>query len=89
MARERKINDVLSEFGGGAVRVERTAGVVLSDTGQAPPPEWCVYKRVDVSDDEETSYSYRYELVERFEEGEDEGVMPDAAREAALKIAEA
>lgn len=88
MAREKKINDSLIEFGGGAARVERTAGVALTDTGQSPPPEWVVYRRVDVGDDQETTYSYRYDIEARFPE-EDEGVMPDAARDMAAKIGEA
>lgn len=88
MARENKINDGLIELGGGAVRVERTAGVHLTEEGKAPPPEWIVYKRVDVEDDPATTYSYRFEIVKRFKE-EDEGVMPDAAREKALSLLEA
>jgi hypothetical protein len=88
MARDKQINENLVEFGGGFVRVERTAGVVLSNMGHAPPPEWVVYKRVDVSEDENTTYSYRFDEVKRFEETE-EGVMPDAAREMAIKSAEA
>ena len=88
MAREKKINDSLIEFGGGAVRVERTAGVVISNTGHSPPPEWVVYRRVDVEDDQETTYTYRYDVEARFPE-EEEGAMPDAARDMAAKIAEA
>jgi hypothetical protein len=87
MAHEKKINDGLIEFGGGAVRVERTAVHAVTDTGHAPPPEWVVYRRKDVSEDENTTYSYRYVEVKRFRE-EEEGVMPDAAREAAEQIAE-
>lgn len=88
MAREKKINDRLIEFGGGSVRVERTAGVAVTNTGHAPPPEWIVYQRIDVEDDEKTTYSYRFDQVKRFPE-EEEGVMPDAAREMATELAEA
>lgn len=75
-------NDHLFQCGpGGLVRVDRGLPPD-ADT----PPDWVVYTKVDVTDDEDTTYTYRYDQVERFTE-EEPGVMPAAAADLARKLA--
>jgi hypothetical protein len=71
----------LIEIGGGAFRVDRVNTFGLAGEGDAEPTDaWRVYRRVDVSDDPETTYEYRYEPV-----GADHG-SEDAAVAAAKRL---
>jgi hypothetical protein len=87
MARRTRLNESGYQVGS-SVRVER--GLQNHPLGHiAPGAEvvWIVSKKVDVSGDEKTTYSYRYDEVKRFAETEF-GECPKAALELADKIAE-
>lgn len=66
------------------VRVERGLkshredGKFIRDEDGEPESIWIVSKKVDVTDDPDTSYSYRYEEVASYAEDE-AGVCPDKA----------
>lgn len=85
MARQTKLNPegTLLAFGSG-VRLER---------GQdKPEPDskivWILFRREDVTEDEDTTYTYRFDEVSRHDEAEDApGEAPQAAIDAAQALA--
>jgi hypothetical protein len=85
MARQTKLNPESTLLGFGAgVRLER--GPDKPEPGS--PSVWVLYSRTDVSDDPDTTYTYRFDEVRRFTEAEDApGEPPQAALDAAQALA--
>lgn len=96
MARQSKLNPEGTLLGFGQnVRLERGFAVREDGTvgpdkdGNPPKPEWIVFRAVDVTEDTDTSYTYRFDEVRRFAEAEDApGEPPQKAIDAALALAE-
>ena len=88
MPRRTRLNETGYQVGSN-VRVER--GLSLNAAGHVDrdhsEPVWIVSKKVDVKDDPETTYDYRYEEVARFSETE-VGECPDKAFERADALAQ-
>lgn len=84
MARQTKLNPEGTLLGFGAnVRLERG----LDRPDRDAKMVWILYKRVDVSEDEDTTYDYRFDEVSRHDEAE-AGEPPQAAIDAAQALAE-
>lgn len=88
MARKSPLNpDGTGYQFGKSVRVER--GLPTDKDGHAvkdAEPIWIVSRRVDCSDDKNTTYDYRFEQVDTFAEDEP-GEMPEAAAKLADQLA--
>jgi hypothetical protein len=85
MARQTSLNPdgTLLGFGSG-VRLER--GPDKPEPGA--PMVWVLFKRVDVTEDKDTTYDYRFDEVRRFAEADDApGEPPRAAIDAAQAAA--
>lgn len=83
----KKLNPdgTLLSFGNDKARLERGLDKPHADS----PVVWILFKRVDVTDDPDTTYTYRFDEVRRFPEEQDApGEAPDAALEAAAALAE-
>lgn len=75
-ARPKKLDadGLLHAFGADdKIRVERNNPLNRDD-----PVEWRIYRKVDVTDDPDTTYTYRFREVDRFTETE-LGVAPEKA----------
>lgn len=88
MARRTKLNPDGTAFQiGSSVRLER--GLKPREDGSLDrdcEPIWIVFQKKDVTDDPDTTYSYRYEEVAHFAEKE-LGECPDRAFERADALA--
>ena len=83
----RKLNPegTLLSFGRDSVRLERGHDRPEKDS----PVVWILFRREDVTDDPDTTYTYRFHEVERFPEAEDApGEAPQAALDAAQAAAD-
>lgn len=84
MARQSKLNPEGTLLGFGAnVRLERG----LDTPDRDAKAVWILFKRVDVTDDEDTTYDYRFDEVSRHDETE-AGEVPQSATDAAQALAE-
>lgn len=85
MARQSKLNPDGTLLGfGQRVRLERGPDRPDPDS----PIVWILFKREDVTDDEDTTYTYRFDEVRRFPEADDApGEPPEAAIAAAQDLA--
>ena len=84
MARRKSLNPdgTLLSFGGDAVRLERGMDRPERDAATV----WVLFRRVDVADDPDTTYTYRFEEADRFTETE-VGEPPEKAIAAAEALA--
>lgn len=88
-ARKKSLNPegTLLSFGADAVRLERG---IADPNDRESPVHWVVYQRQDVTDDPDTTYTYRFEEVGRYpEDAHAPGEVPEEALERAQALADA
>lgn len=84
MARQTKINPEGTLLGfGQSVRLERGLDKPTADSKVV----WILYGKVDVTDDPDTTYTYRFDEVGRYDE-EELGEAPQSAIDAAHALAD-